>query len=328
MKKQNKVLITGGSGFIGFHLAKHLAEKGYKVDLCGNKIKPDDDDEIRDFLKKTNSRYINIDLTEKKEFEKLDNDYCQVYHLAAVCGTKYFYSEPERVLRVNTLSTINLLDWIKSTKCKDIFYASSAEVYGGTIQEFGWGVPTGEDVPAYVGALKNPRSSYGMSKLIGEYFFLNYAKKYGLNVRIGRYHNIYGERMGTDHVIAEFCQRICKKVNPFPIFGGDATRSFIYVEDGVKAARLIMETDKTISEIINIGSEEEVTISKVADELFKIGDFHPKVEIKPSPKGSVKRRCPSIEKLIKITNYSPTISLQEGLKKTFLWYKSKSSKNE
>lgn len=318
---QNKVLITGGSGFIGFHLAKHLAENNYKVTICGNRLKAEKDIEIKKFLKETNSEFINLDLTEKNQLEKLNTNYDQVYHFAAICGTKYFYTMPETILRNNILSTINLLDWIKDSGIKDIFFSSSAEVYSGTIQKFGWKVPTAEDVPVCIDDIQNPRYSYCGSKIVEELLFLNYGKKYGLRPRIARYHNIYGERMGSDHVVAEFCQRICNKINPFPIFGGELTRSFIYIDDGVRAARLIMETEKTKGEIINIGSEEEVTINKLAEMLFKVADFYPKIETKDAPKGSVEKRCPDIGKLIKLTNYSQKTTLQEGLKKTFLWHK-------
>ena len=317
-----KALVTGGLGFIGFHLAKHLAEKGDKVTICDNQFRGKLDDEARAFLKKTGSEYISMDMAEAEQFKKLGKDYDRIYHLAAINGTKYFYEIPETVLRVNILSVINLLDWVKNTKCKDLLFSSSSEAYSGTIQKFGWEIPTKEDVPLCIDDVNNPRYSYGGSKIAGELLFLNYGKKYSLNVRIVRFHNIYGERMGYEHVIPEFCRRILDKTDPFPVFGGKETRSFIYVGDGVRASRLIMESEKTKGEIINIGSEKnELSIEELAKKLFTIAKVAPKIDVKEAPKGSVARRCPSIKKLIRLTGYSEQVSLDEGLKRTYEWYK-------
>ncbi len=317
-----KALITGGLGFIGFHLAKHLQEKGDKVIICDNQFRGKIDEEVKIFLKKNGVEYINMDMADKKDFEKLDNNYDAVYHLAAINGTKYFYQIPEEVLRVNLLSTINLLEWIKDTSCKDMLFSSSSEVYSGTILKFGWKIPTEEDVPLCIEDVSNPRYSYGGSKIAGELLFLNYGRKYSLNTRIVRFHNIYGERMGYEHVIPEFFKRIFDKVDPFPIHGGNETRSFIYVMDGVRAARLVMENEKTKDEIINIGNEdEEITIKDLSEKMFEITGVNPKIELKESLKGSVPRRCPSIEKLKKLTGYTPEVSLHEGLQRTYKWYK-------
>jgi len=317
-----KALITGGLGFIGFHLAKHLQEKGYQVDICDNQFRGKVDEEIKIFLKKNDVKYIKMDMTKKSDFDKLDANYDVVYHLAAINGTKYFYQIPEEVLRVNLLSTINLLEWIKGTSCKDILFSSSSEVYSGTIQKFGWKIPTGEDVPLCIEDVTNPRYSYGGSKIVGELLFLNYGRKYSLNIRIVRFHNIYGERMGFEHVIPEFFKRIFDKVDPFPIYGGNDTRSFIYVGDGVRAARLIMENEKTKNEIINIGNEDgEIKIKDLSEKMFEIAGVNPKIELKESLKGSVPRRCPSIKKLKKLTGYKSEISLNEGLQRTYKWYK-------
>ena len=317
-----KSLITGGLGFIGFHLAKYLVDKGDEVTICDNQFRGRLDDEVKVFLHKTGSKYIKLDMTEKSQFKYIDIDYDRIYHLAAINGTKYFYEMPETILRTNILSVINLLDWVKETSCKNILFSSSSETYSGTLQKFGWQIPTAEDVPLCIEDVNNPRYSYSCSKIAGEMLFLNYGKKYSLNVRIVRYHNVYGERMGYEHVIPEFFKRILDKAEPFPIFGGNETRSFIYVSDGVEATWLIMETDSTKGEIINIGNEEgEISINALAEIMFKIAGVKPKIELKEAPKGSVARRCPSIKKLIKFINYTPKVSLQDGLKRTYEWYR-------
>ena len=319
-----KTLITGGLGFIGFHLAKLLSEKGEKITLCDNQFRGKLDAEVKDFLKRTNSKYINIDLAEKDQFHILDRDYDKIYHLAAINGTKYFYEIPETVLRINLLSVINLLDWVKETSCKNILFSSSSEAYSGTIQKFGWNIPTEELIPLSIEDVTNPRYSYGGSKIAGELLFINYGKRYNLNTRIIRLHNIYGERMGEEHVVSEFFKKIVDKADPFTILGGEETRTFIYVGDGVEAMRLIMDTEKTSGQIINVGNETgEIKIKDLAKIMFEIAGVNPGVEIKNAPKGSVTRRCPSISKLTNLTGYYPETSLKEGLKKTYEWYKQK-----
>jgi UDP-glucose 4-epimerase/UDP-glucuronate decarboxylase len=127
--------------------------------------------------------------------------------------------------------------------------------------------------------------------------------------------------MGFDHVIPEFCKRIYDKTDPFHIFGGDETRAFCYVLDGVKATVAVMETDKTDSHIVHIGNSiEEIKIRDMANILFQIAKYYPNVEVKEAPDGSVKRRCPNTEKLKTLTNFSPEIMLTEGLQKTYDWY--------
>jgi nucleoside-diphosphate-sugar epimerase len=190
-----KTLITGGAGVVGLPLAKHLYEQGHEITIADNLSKGGlQDEELKDFLKKI--KFANVDLTNPKEFSKLDNDYDYVYHLAAINGTKYFYEIPHEVLRVNTLSAINILEWFRNTECGKILFTSSNEAYASTINKLGGPIPTPEDIMLSVEDIKNPRWSYGGSKIIGELFFMNYAKSFDFNMSIVRYHNSYGPRMG------------------------------------------------------------------------------------------------------------------------------------
>lgn len=324
-----KILVTGGAGFIGLHLAKHLASKNYNVAIADNLFRGKLDTELRDLIGQKKVSFIKCDLTYPKELKKLDNDYEHVYHLAAINGTRYFYEIPHIVLKVNILSVINILEWFLNNKKNDkkIMFMSSSETYAGTIRKFGAEIPTKEDIPLTIDDVKNERWSYGGSKIVGELFFVNYAKQYKFNMSIVRYHNIYGPRMGHEHVIPQFCQRILRKEDPFKILGSNETRAFCYIDDAVKATQMVMESNKTNGEIIHIGNDkEEIKIIDLAKIMFEISGFRPKLELKPALEGSVMRRCPSIDKLRRLTGFGPKVSLKEGLKKTFEWYKAELSK--
>lgn len=318
------VLVTGGAGFIGFHLAKHLYECGYEITIIDNLSRGRADRDFNDFLENPNVSFISEDMTKKDFISKLDDKYDEIYHLAALNGTKYFYTKPEKVLKVNIMSLMNIIEWINKDNCGKFLFTSSSEAYSGTITEFGDVknyIPTDEKVPLTVNNVFNPRFSYGGSKLIGELLTINMLNAKKVDYTIARYHNIYGPRMGFEHVIPEFCERIYNKTDPFPIYGGYETRTFCFVSDGVKATKLVMDSEKTNGEIVNIGADEnELKIIDVAKALFDIANFNTKLDIQDAPPGSVKRRCPDINKLKLLTNYKPEVSFEEGLYYTYDWY--------
>jgi len=318
-----KSLIIGGAGFIGLHLARELANQGQEVTILDNFARSTPDKEFSEVISRENVKFIKADITEKESFSNLGSfDY--VYHLAAINGTDNFYKIPDKVLKVGVLGTINTLDWFVSSKSGKLLYASSSEAYAGAlnVMKERFPIPTPEQVPLVVEDPSNVRWSYGAGKIISEVAIHSWAKARGLkNFSIVRYHNIYGPRMGNDHVIPQFIQRITNKENPFNIFGGSETRTFCYVDDDVRATQLIMEDPSTSGQTYNIGrSDEEIQIIELAKALFKIADFYPEIDIKPAPIGSVMRRCPDVTKISGL-GFKPQVSLNEGLKRTYDWYK-------
>ncbi len=314
-----RALVTGGAGFIGFALGKQLAASDYSVVVCDNLSRGKMDDELKTFLKKPNVEFVQCDLTKPEELAKLGTNFDYVYHLAAVQGTKNFYDKPAHVSRTNILCTINLLDWFVQLKKGKILFSSSSEAYASTISKFNGKIPTPEDIPLTIEDVYNPRWSYAASKLAGEVLFANYGKAYGIDFVIIRYHNVYGPRMGFDHVMPEFIMRTLKGENPFNIYGGTETRAFCYVDDAVRATQLVMES-KATNETIHIGNDKtEVSIIDFAKDIHKLMGYKTEIKVNPAPKGSVARRCPDITKLRSL-GFEPKISLKQGLKQSIDWY--------
>lgn len=318
------ILVTGGAGFIAFYIAKYLSNSNDQLTIIDNFTRNKADEDFEALIKKTNVKFIQADMTKNDFVNKLDDYYDEIYHLAAINGTKYFYSKPYEVLRVNILALMNLLEWCNEKNTGKIVFTSSSEAYSGTITSFGEQndfVPTSEDIPLSVNDIFNERFSYGGSKLIGELLTINYFKKVNVPYSIIRYHNIYGPRMGFEHVIPEFCKRIFDQENPFKIFGGSDTRAFCYIDDAVEASVAIMRENSCNGEVMHVGnSKEEIPITQLAEMTLQLGESDAKLKIEKAPEGSVKRRCPNTNKLKTLTGFEAQIDLNEGLKKSLDWY--------
>lgn len=322
---RKKILITGAAGFIGYHLSLKLS-KNNELTLLDNFARNKMDVSFKNLIGRRNVVFINADLTKKEFYEKLEKYYDYVIHLAAINGTKYFYEKPYEVLRVNILSLMNMTEWVTANNTGKFLFSSSSEAYAGTISEFGENqnfLPTKEDIPLTISDIFNERFSYGGSKLIGELVVINYFKSIDCkNYTIVRYHNIYGPRMGNEHVIPEFCKRIFEKQDPFNIYGGSETRAFCYIDDAVDGTILALKTKSCDSQVLHIGnSNEEIMIETLARKLLEINHSSAQLKINTSPAGSVKRRCPDVIKLKSLTGYSPKIDIEKGLELTSAWYK-------
>ena len=161
-----------------------------------------------------------------------------------------------------------------------------------------------------------------VTKMLGEAAVTHYAAAGGYEAVIARYHNVYGPRMGFDHVVPELMERIVRETNPFPVYGLEHTRSFCYVSDAVGATHALMTCAIDGCEIVHVGNdEEEVAIRQLVSTLFDATGFHPDVEEHPAATGSVSRRCPDLGKLKALTGYRPAVDLADGLGLTWEWYR-------
>jgi nucleoside-diphosphate-sugar epimerase len=317
----NQVLITGGAGFVGYHLACYHVERGDRVVLFDNYFKSEGkkDPEFEALLNHENVTMIQVDLTVPLTGLDVAEQIDIVYHLAAINGTRLFYEIPYKVAHDNLLMTLNLLNWLEGKKVGSLLYSSSSEVYAGADTFNLLAIPTDESAPVIFPQPTDIRFSYGTSKFMGEFLCLHF--KHASTVAVIRYNNIYGPRMGNKHVIPEFALRLKKRENPFRIYGGNETRAFCYVEDAVKAAHLVATTPGCNNEVIHIGnSNEETTINNLAKLMMDLFGEHFELEEHGGRSSSVSRRCPDTSKLKELTGFEAQINLREGVTRTMDWY--------
>jgi UDP-glucose 4-epimerase len=321
-----KILVTGGAGFIGYHLIKRLA-KSNRITMVDNLTRGRMDKDIIELLDYENIEFINGDLTDPRTYLSLDKDFEYIYHLAAVIGVKNVYENPDRVLYVNSISNLLLFEYAcNMPDLKRIFFSSTSEIYAGTLKHFGVDVPTDEEVPLTLDDIKSPRTTYMLSKMYGESICHNYHTKHGIPFTIGRYHNVYGPRMGFLHVIPEMFIKIMNS-NIVDCPSPEHTRAMCFVDDAVEMTIKACESDSTCCETLNIGNQDQEI--KIKDLVITIAEVLKKditINYLDETPGSPKRRCPDISKIVNKIAYSPHIALKEGIEKTFVWYEDKLDK--
>ncbi|CAM4089896.1 NAD(P)-dependent oxidoreductase [Kibdelosporangium persicum] len=308
-----RVLVLGGAGFIGVHLTRRLLADGHDVTVVDDFSRGRNDPD----LAALEVPVISADLTDAEAFDRIPHGWDQVYLLAAVVGVRNVEKDPGKVVRVNTLVVLNTLDWIRPEE--KLFFASTSEVYAGGVSAGIVEVPTPETVPVMIDDVTAPRFAYAASKLLGEEAVVHIGRAKSLQFVIGRFHNVYGPRMGTDHVIPELSLRAVRREDPFKVYGTDQYRAFCYVDDAVTAMLLAM--DKVTGEIVHIGNDEETNIGDLTKLVLRIADHDPALDVESAPAGSVARRCPDLTKLRALTGYEPAVSLAEGVRRTFEWYR-------
>ncbi len=316
-----RVLILGGAGFIGGHLAARLAAEGHALVLVDDLSRGRRDRDIETLCSRADVRLVPADLTRPDALAGLPRDWDQVYMLAAVVGVRNVETDPARVVRVNTLSLLHLLDWLPG-RGEVVFFASTSETYAGGVSAGLLPVPTPEDVPLGVPDIGSPRFAYAASKILGEAAVIHTARARGLRFVIGRFHNVYGPRMGADHVIPELSLRALRREDPFRLYGAEQRRAFCHVADAVEAITRLMATEAAWGQVVNVGNDaDETLIEDLLGLILRAARFQPSIQRLPAPAGSVARRCPDIGRLRALTGFAPKISLEAGVDETFSWYR-------
>lgn len=316
-----KVLITGGAGFIGLHLANHILNEGCEVVLVDNFSRGVRDSALDSIQKSDKVLLRTADLMNTDDLNSLDTDFDIIFHLAAIIGVQNVLDHAYDVLKNNVLMLLNMIDYAKKQNhLKRFMFASTSEVYAGTLKYYGLDIPTKEETPLALTNLRHPRTSYMLSKIYGEAIM----HQSGLPYTIFRPHNFYGPRMGMSHVIPELLRKAYnnEKEGELEVFSSTHRRTFCYIDDAVEMLSRLAVSGAAEGEDFNVGSETpEYTMKQVGEMVLKVTnkDFRIK-ELPPSP-GSPERRCPSMQKTTAVIGYTAKTGLVEGIKKTFEWYK-------
>lgn len=297
-----KVLLAGGSGFLGSHLAEELVKREYDVTVLDNLSSG-----IRDNLSYITDRitFIREDVTEFKTVEQFD----YVINFASNASRREWERYPVEIALTNSLGSRNLIEIALKSNALYI-YASSSEVYGDPTV-----IPTTED---YKGAVSTTgsRSAYDEGKRFGDALTKAYEREYGLKNIIIRFFNTYGPRMRGDDFYGRVVDRFVKqaiKGEPLTIYGdGSQTRSFTYVSDAVKAITLLMEKGET-GAVYNVGSDHEIEILELAKLIKKTLSSNSDFNFMPLPEHDPKRRAADISKIRKL-GYVPKVVLETGIK--------------
>lgn len=307
-----KVLVTGGAGFIGSFLCERLLKDGHYV-VCLDNLSTGKIENIRRFKKNFKFVKMDVNVDDLKElFRK--NRFDWVFHYAAVVGVRRTLQFPLDVLK-DIDGTRNILELSKIYDVKKVIFASSSEVYGSPVE-----FPESEE--GHV----NPKIPYAVGKLMGETYLKAYYEKYGLKTCSLRLFNVYGP--GQDSTPYGFVSGIfIKQVlqnKPPAIFGdGTQTRDFIFIEDNINAAIVAAKSNKANGKCINIGTGRPITILDLAETIIRLSGKDLKPIFRQARPYEIKHRFPDISKMRKILKFKSKISLEEGLRRTIRYYKSK-----
>lgn len=310
-----RILVCGAGGFIGTYLVESLKAQGHYV--VGADLK------YPLYSKTQCDKFYQLDLREYQNVETIfDNEIDEVYQFAAdMGGAGYIFTgEHDADIMHNSCQiNLNVLDVMKKKKVKKVFYSSSACMYPAYNQTDSKN-PRCHESSAYPA---DPDSEYGWEKLFSERLYLTYAKNYGIDVRIARFHNVFGPRgswdNGKEKAPAALCRKVAKSHGVVEVWGpGSQTRSFLYIDECIEGIHKIMEGNYT--QPLNLGSTRMITINGLVELIAKLVGKEIKIINVPGPMGVMGRN--SDNTLIKQQlNWAPNEDLETGLVKTYSWIK-------
>lgn len=305
----HRTLVTGGAGFIGSHLCTRLVEQGHDV-VC-----------LDNFF--TGRKKNVVHLMDSKNFELVRHDIVEpylievdrIYNLACPASPVHYQHNPVKTVKTNVLGALHTLGIAKRVGAR-ILQASTSEIYGD---------PEVHPQPeGYWGNVNctGIRSCYDEGKRLAETLFYDYHRENGVDVRVARIFNTYGPRMlpNDGRVVSNFCVQALKD-DALTLYGdGSQTRSFCYVDDLVEGLMRLMESDEVHP--VNLGNPGEFTIRQLAERVVELSGGRAKIEVRPLPDDDPKRRQPDITRARELLDWEPRISLDEGLPRTFEYFRS------
>lgn len=309
-----KVLVTGGAGFIGSRLCDLLILRGYKV-VCVDNLITGSKKNIEHLLDNSNFKFLEADVTNSTSHYPLAISH--IFHLASPASPIDYQNYPEETLLVNSLGTLNILKLARKEKAA-VLIASTSEIYGDPKEH-----PQKE---TYWGNANSfgPRACYDESKRFSEAASYVFIHKYGLDARIVRIFNTYGPRMQKDdgRVVSNFIGQAIE-AKPLTIYGdGKQTRSFCFVSDMVEGIFKAMFSEGTKEEIFNLGNPEEYTILELAEKIKEMTGSKSEFIFEPFPQDDPMQRQPDISKAKEVLGWEPKVSVDKGLQKTIEYYRS------
>jgi len=309
-----KIMITGGAGFIGSHLCDKYVQEGYNV-LCLDNFLSGNLTNVRHLLDARNFKLIKGDVRDYELLEKLMPDVDVVFHLAAQIHVDRSYIEPRLTYDINVMGTQNILEVAKLHNTKRVIYASTSEVYGSSQYH-----PMDEKHP-----LSAPHP-YGASKIAADRMCYAYIQTYGMDISIIRLFNIFGPRqrdIGYGGVISIFTRRVLSGAPPIIYGDGLQTRDYTYIKDAVEAYDLVLKHKKPLTEPINFGSGQEVSVVDLAQKIIKLSGKTR--TIKPvhvsSRPGEVKCLIADASRARELLGWKPKYRLEKGLAEFVEWYR-------
>lgn len=316
------ILITGGAGFIGSHLAEKLLELGHNVFIIDN-LWTGSLSNIFHIKNHKRFRYVIDTILNEEIMEDLIRDVDQIYHLAAAVGVKTIMEHPVDTLEVNVKGTEVVLRIANKYK-KKVFIASSSEVYGKHVEH-----TLSEKDNRVMGDVKKRRWAYACSKAMNEFMALAYFEEKKLPVVIGRLFNTVGPRQTGQYgmVLPRFVKSALLG-KPITVYGdGTQTRSFLHVYDAVEAIIRLMQEPAAEGDIFNIGNGKEISIKELAYKVKELTDSSSEIEFIPYERvygpgfEDMQRRCPSIEKLKKLVDFRPTYDIDMIIQSVIEYFK-------
>lgn len=308
--RQERILVTGGAGFLGSHLCDRLVEKGCDV-ICLDNFFTGSKSNIYQLLDKPNFELIRHDVTLPIYIE-VD----KIFNLACPASPIYYQKDPIQTAKVNVLGAINMLGMAKRVKAK-ILQASTSEVYGDPEEH-----PQKESYWGRVNPI-GPRSCYDEGKRCAETLFFDYWQQNRVNIRVVRIFNTYGPRMSVDdgRVVSNFIVQALRGENLTVYGDGSQTRSFCYVDDLIDGILRMMDGPDDFIGPVNIGTQEEFTILELAEKVIAMTGSHVSIVRKSLPENDPVRRRPDTTLAREKLGWSPTTRLDAGLEKTIAYFR-------
>ena len=315
-----KILVTGGAGFIGSHLCETLVQLGHQViaidDLSTGRL-----ENIQNLRLNPDFQFVRESILNAQVLDRLASQAHLVIHLAAAVGVKLIVENPVYTINTNIMGSEAVLRTANRYGCK-VLIASTSEVYGKGAQ-----VPFKEDDDCLIGPTTHSRWAYATSKAVDEFLGLAYHQQFGLPIVIMRFFNTIGPRQTGRYgmVVPRFVRQALKN-EPLEVYGdGNQSRCFADVADVIRAVIHLMEDEKALGQVFNIGATEEITMRELAEKVIHL--THSRSEIRQIPYEKayapgfedMRRRVPSIEKIARLMGYTPEYSLDEALKRVIAY---------